>query len=266
MRVAVAKIEPFQESLFAKSFIRLDKTTLTLEILEADNSELQEEIQLLGKLRSVDTQLTNSLVDGYQIRFEKTQLSAENELNLPDDEFQFPLALTFTEGEILLLWAPSEEEHWRWTSGLKLLMLGQPDDETNQGFLVRSSENSFTANLYRCLKRRNKNSEPAQKSVETREAATVSVPLAEEESKEAVLETAFIPGGLYEGPKMMAGWMLRTHGPILDSKQEAWLQRYYRFDSTTSILSEHQDENKSRKLLEIVLHRKIAWVETNLAN
>ena len=34
----------------------------------------------------------------------------------------------------------------------------------------------------------------------------------------------------------------------------------------TGILSEHEDQNKKRKLNEIVLLRKIVWVETNLSN
>jgi len=49
------------------------------------------------------------------------------EIDLPADEFQYPFALIFEEGEILLIWTSSEEELGKWTSILDQFATGMPN-------------------------------------------------------------------------------------------------------------------------------------------
>ena len=60
--------------------------------------------------------------------------------------------------------------------------------------------------------------------------------------------------------------MFNTLGKNITTKDEPFIYHYFRLDMSTGILSEYQTEDKSLKLIEYPLCRKIFWVETNLSN
>jgi len=67
----VAKIEPFQVSLFHESSIKLVKATGLLLIESQENDQVvRNEIQISGRLRSLDVTLSNELIDDYMFMFE----------------------------------------------------------------------------------------------------------------------------------------------------------------------------------------------------
>ena len=88
-RVAVPFIEPFQETIFPKNYVRMNKETFCLEIFEEfpEENEPREEIVVGGKLRTIITDLVNELVDGYRAAFAEDYAGVENTIELPDDEF-----------------------------------------------------------------------------------------------------------------------------------------------------------------------------------
>ena len=66
VKIAVAKIEPFQESLFAHNYMKFNPENTSLQIFStSDINQLEEEIELKGNLRCIDTTLANELVDNY---------------------------------------------------------------------------------------------------------------------------------------------------------------------------------------------------------
>ena len=74
MKVAVAKIEPFQETLFAPNFLKLHAENQSLQIFATEDAEdFIEEIQLKGKLTYIDTDLENGLIEDYQSFFSESE-------------------------------------------------------------------------------------------------------------------------------------------------------------------------------------------------
>lgn len=107
-RVSVAKIEPFQVSLFHESSIKLVKETGLLRIKSQENDQfVRNEVQISGRLRSLDVTLSNELIADYMFLFEPGYLP-KNQIELPNDTYQYPLGLIFDDGEILLLWLASQ--------------------------------------------------------------------------------------------------------------------------------------------------------------
>ena len=81
MKVAVAKIEPFQESLFTLNFLKIQPEVQSLQIFAAEDlEELIEEIQLKDKLSYVDTDIENELVVDYQNFFCSDYLGENSQL------------------------------------------------------------------------------------------------------------------------------------------------------------------------------------------
>jgi len=104
----VAKIEPFQVSLFHESSIKLVKETGLLRIKSQENDQfVRNEVQISGRLRSLDLTLLNELIADYMFLFEPGYLP-KNQIELPNDTYQYPLGLIFDDGEILLLWLASQ--------------------------------------------------------------------------------------------------------------------------------------------------------------
>ena len=83
--------------------------------------------------------------------FEDGYLGDGHKLELPADEYQFPLALIFESGEIFLMWTTSLEDLQKWKSTLSKLVIGAP---TGNNFLVRSEDNYFMSTVFRCLERK----------------------------------------------------------------------------------------------------------------
>ena len=60
IHIAVDEISPDQDLMFKRKFLRFDADTLKLQICN-EMGEIDEEIELEGKLRTVDTKLVNRL-------------------------------------------------------------------------------------------------------------------------------------------------------------------------------------------------------------
>ena len=116
-----------------------------------DDAEPSEEIKIGGKLRSFDTELQNELVENYKEELIDSYAGDDNKIELPNDEFQFPLALIFEEGEIFLMWLPSLELYNSWVELLTPLAAYMSVDNN---FLIRSEANYLTASVYKTLKRK----------------------------------------------------------------------------------------------------------------
>ena len=64
----------------------------------------------------------------------------------------------------------------------------------------------------------------------------------------------------------ISGWLTKTHEGNLTAKDEPFTQRFYRLDLHSGILSEFQDNHKSRKLTEHLLLRRMTHIEVNFSN
>ena len=74
----MAKIEPFQDSLFAQNFLKLHPENQSLQMFATEDAEeVMEEIQLKGKLTYVDKDLENGLIEDYQSFFSADYLGEE---------------------------------------------------------------------------------------------------------------------------------------------------------------------------------------------
>ena len=67
-------------------------------------------------------------------------------------------------------------------------------------------------------------------------------------------------------PDEISGWLTKTQGGALTEKDEPFMTRFFRLDLNSGVLSEFQDNHKSRKLCEHLLLRKIVHIELNLSN
>ena len=93
--------------------IRLRKNKGTLEICNNSHNRVYK---LFGRLSSIDTYLKNQLIACYKDNIRGEYLGADGELELPDG---FPLALTFIDGDMILIWLPTCEAIERWQKALE---------------------------------------------------------------------------------------------------------------------------------------------------
>ena len=156
-RVAVTKIDHRQDCVFVKKFIRLNTESLNLELFDSGEPDSEEDmepdelIELKDKLVKVDTSMQNKLISDYEVEFGSTS----DEIELPDDGFEHPMALIFEDGEMIIMWTDSKEIFEQWAAILQKIIAQVPDQDhrLNDYFLVRSSENHFTMTLYKCMQR-----------------------------------------------------------------------------------------------------------------
>ena len=82
-------------------------------------------------------------------------LQISNDLNAP-------FALFFTNGEMVLLWADSEEERQKWVKVFKKLIVEPAkEDDSWTIYQMRTKNNAFLTTLYTSLNRKSDN-EPAE--------------------------------------------------------------------------------------------------------
>ena len=110
-------------------------------------------------MRRVDTWLENRLVVGqeeedyYEEQFGTTLLLAgvEDTIELPQD-YKFPLAMIFADGEILLIWLKTQELMDEWAAILtKLIARRENGKLASVEYLIRNADNHFTMTLYKCM-------------------------------------------------------------------------------------------------------------------
>ena len=82
-------------------------------------------------------------------------------LQIPND-LKAPFALFFTDGEMALFWAESQEERQRWVKVFKKLIIEPPEENSNWTiYQMRTKNNAFLTTLYTSLNRKS-DSEPAE--------------------------------------------------------------------------------------------------------
>ena len=109
--------------MFKRNFLKLDYQTQKLQICD-EMGQLDVEIELRGKLRNLDTQLVNKLdptfknlsFSSYLKNKRATELTIGS-VQLPSAEY--PFALIFNDGEIIIIWTQSLEDFHKWTSRLQ---------------------------------------------------------------------------------------------------------------------------------------------------
>lgn len=150
------EISPDQDLMFKRKFLRFDADTLKLQICN-EMGEIDEEIELEGKLRTVDTKLVNKLDSTFKslsvvgnVKSKRASSLTIESVQLPPDEY--PIALIFNDGELFLMWAQSLTDFHKWTSSLQKIT-ATSQHQTEYTFLVKSARNYFKTTIYKCLER-----------------------------------------------------------------------------------------------------------------
>lgn len=119
------KPEANKTDKFLIRYLRLKKQVIKI----SNNSDYKfREYKLPGRLCSIDTDLTSKLIAGYKDNILGNYVDADGELELPKDDYSYPLALTFVDGDMLLVWLDSRETVVYWKAALEgFLPSEQPD-------------------------------------------------------------------------------------------------------------------------------------------
>lgn len=111
--------------------------------------------KLAGNIHSIDTSIRNKLASTFRDDVFQNNIQEGFDFDtfaLPSAEDTHPLAIVFSNGELLLLWI-AETDMAEWVT--RLQEYGKIRvEERNESVLIRSKENYFSATIYMHLQRK----------------------------------------------------------------------------------------------------------------
>ena len=119
-------------------------------------------------------------------------------------------------------------------------------------FLLIGPRNEFASLVYKSLKR---TSLPPNELLQLPETLEINSQAAQE-----------IKVNQSTSAEIITGWLSRTEGGYPAQGKEAFVYKFFKLNMQTAVLTEHEDQLKSRRLNEFILFRKIIFVETGLSN